>query len=415
MAPVVAASLIAGGASAASGLIGGFFGSSGTKYAAKKALQAQRETNAQNYKIWQEQKAHNIDMWNMQNQANIDMWNMQNEYNDPSAVMQRWLDAGVSPYMALGQMGGAGIASSAPQSATMAQSTPPTMQLPPPQAFESPLKAFVQGMRETALASSQIAIQSLQADNIKATTEATKIDNLWKPQINYENWDALHTQNSLNHLTQWIEYENRKETLRALRISNNIQQIDLDTQNEALRYMPAQTAVNFLSTLQGYANACVAGKISQAQYHKIFQEYSNAVKTGLNLDLKNDEQKMLNDVTRANTEWSRELLGDEKGFQAFVDAQESKMISNAISESFASQLDAVLNKTAYNIYSDDNSFSKLLRRISGIQRGNPKFGFGFKGGFKLGTKGKLDLSPFDILGLDVEGTNEISLEGNFGF
>jgi hypothetical protein len=340
---------------------------------------------------------------------------MQNAYNDPSAVMQRWLDAGVSPYMALGQMGGAGIASSAPQSATMAQSTPPTMQAPPVQAFESPLKAFVDSMRETALASSQIALQSKQGDNIDANTEGTIIDNLWKPQINYENWESLHNQNSLNRLTQWIEYDNRKETLRALRISNNIQQIDLETQNEALKYMPAQTAVNFLSTLQGYANAYVAGKISWAQYHKTFQEYSNAVKTGLNLDLKNDEQKMLNDVTRVNTEWSREILGDEKGFQQFVDAQESKMISNAISESFASQLDAVLNKSAFNIYSDNNGFSKLLRRVSGIQRGNPKFGIGFKGGFKLGSKAKLDLTPLDILGVDIEGSNEISLEGNFGF
>lgn len=406
----VSASILVGG-SVGSGILGFL----GQKHQSDNMLKATRETNEQNYKIWQEQKAHNVDMWNMQNQANIDMWNMQNAYNDPSAVMQRWLDAGVSPYMALGQMGGAGIASSAPQSATMAQSNPPTMQAPPPQAFESPLKAFVDSMRETALASSQIALQSQQGENIKADTEGKIIDNLWKPQINYENWESLHNQNSLNRLTQWIEYENRKETLRALQISNNIQQIDLETQREALRYMPEQTAVNFLSTLQGYANACVAGKISYAQYHKTFQEYSNAVKTGLNLDLKNDEQKMLNDVTRANTEWSRELLGDEKGFQAFVDAQESKMISNAISESFASQLNAVLNESAFNIYSGKNSFSKLLRRVSGIQRGNPKFGLGFKGGFKLGSKGKLDLTPFNILGLDVEGSNEISLEGNFGF
>lgn len=406
----VSASIL-GGVSVGSGILGLF----GTKYQSDNMLKATRETNEQNYKIWQEQRAHNVDMWNMQNKANIDMWNMQNAYNDPSAVMQRWLDAGVSPYMALGQMGGAGVSSSAPQSATMAQAQAPTMQAPPIQAFESPLKAFVDSMRETALASSQIALQSKQGDNIDANTEGTIIDNLWKPQLHYENWESLHNQNSLNRLTQWIEYDNRKETLRALRISNSIQQIDLETQNEALRYMPAQTAVNFLSTLQGYANAYVSGKISWAQYHKTFQEYSNAVKTGLNLDLKNDEQKMLNDVTRVNTEWSREILGDAKGFDEFVNAQESKMISNAVSEAFASKLDAVLNKSAFNIYSDDNSFSTLLRRVSGIQRGNPKFGLGFKGGFKLGGKGKLDLSPFDILGLDIEGSNEISLEGSFGF
>lgn len=42
------------------------------------------------------------DMYNLQRSDNIDFWNMNNEYNDPSAQMQRYRDAGLNPNLIYG-------------------------------------------------------------------------------------------------------------------------------------------------------------------------------------------------------------------------------------------------------------------------------------------------------------------------
>lgn len=80
----IAADLISAGGS----LIGGLFGSSGSHYAARKQLQAVRETNAMNHQIAQEN-----------NTFNEKMWNAQNEYNTPFSQRQRLEQAGLNPYL----------------------------------------------------------------------------------------------------------------------------------------------------------------------------------------------------------------------------------------------------------------------------------------------------------------------------
>ena len=85
-------------------LIGGLFGSSGQKSANAANLQATRETNEQNYKMFQEQLGWTTEMWNKNNQ-----------YNTPIAQMKRYQDAGINPYMALDNIsGGNADASSTP-------------------------------------------------------------------------------------------------------------------------------------------------------------------------------------------------------------------------------------------------------------------------------------------------------------
>ena len=80
------AGIIAGAGS----LIGGLFGSSGSHYAARKQLQAVRETNATNFQIAQQNNAFNERMWNLQN-----------DYNTPSAQRSRLEAAGINPYLML--------------------------------------------------------------------------------------------------------------------------------------------------------------------------------------------------------------------------------------------------------------------------------------------------------------------------
>lgn len=89
IAPAVGAAAITAGAH----LIGGLFGSSSSKYAAKAQLQAVRETN----------KA-NLDLAKYQNDWNVAQWNRQNAYNTPAMQRQRYEEAGINPYFALGNI-----------------------------------------------------------------------------------------------------------------------------------------------------------------------------------------------------------------------------------------------------------------------------------------------------------------------
>lgn len=76
--------------SGAGSLLGGIVSSSGSRYAARKQLQAVRETNAMNYQIAQQNNAFNEKMWNAQN-----------EYNSPIAQRLRLEQAGLNPYLML--------------------------------------------------------------------------------------------------------------------------------------------------------------------------------------------------------------------------------------------------------------------------------------------------------------------------
>lgn len=85
--------IISSGISSLGSLVGGLFGSSSSKYAAKAQLQAVRESN----------KA-NLDLAKYQNEWNVAQWNRQNAYNTPAMQRQRYEEAGINPYFALGNI-----------------------------------------------------------------------------------------------------------------------------------------------------------------------------------------------------------------------------------------------------------------------------------------------------------------------
>ncbi|AXF52724.1 MAG: DNA pilot protein [Microviridae sp.] len=155
MTPQLASSLATGGAS----LLGGIFGSA-------MSLRATRETNAQNYKIWQEQQQHNIDMFNMQNQANIDMWNMQNAYNDPSQQVARLSAAGLNPYLAMQGGNSAGVATNAPAAGQIQSPQAPQMQAPPSEAFDIGIGTAVDRALQAYSITSQSELNDANIRNI---------------------------------------------------------------------------------------------------------------------------------------------------------------------------------------------------------------------------------------------------------
>lgn len=89
MLPAIGAALISGGA----GLLGSVFNA----HAQNKNNQTQRD-------IAQMNNEYNYRMFNEQNQWNLEQWQRENEYNTPLAQRQRFEDAGINPYMAMGNM-----------------------------------------------------------------------------------------------------------------------------------------------------------------------------------------------------------------------------------------------------------------------------------------------------------------------
>lgn len=81
------------GINAFGNILGGLFGSSSAKAAAKAQLQAVRETNEANARLAQKQ-----------NDWNLEQWNRENAYNTPEAQRARYEAAGINPYFALGNI-----------------------------------------------------------------------------------------------------------------------------------------------------------------------------------------------------------------------------------------------------------------------------------------------------------------------
>jgi len=87
--------------------------SKASKYAANKNLESVQETNAQNYKIWQEQKDYDYTKWKEQL-----------AYNTPTAQRERLEAAGINPQLAMNNL------STGEATSNAGGQNPPTMEAP---------------------------------------------------------------------------------------------------------------------------------------------------------------------------------------------------------------------------------------------------------------------------------------------
>lgn len=155
--PHKSSALGAGIISGAGSLIGGLFSSGGSHYAARKQLQAVRETNQMNWQIAQQNNAFNERMWNKQN-----------EYNTPQMQRARLEAAGLNPYLML-DGGSAGIAESAPTADTSGTQVAPDIG----STIAGGYQAFGNSI---SAAASQIAQMSFQDDLQSANVAKTQAE-----------------------------------------------------------------------------------------------------------------------------------------------------------------------------------------------------------------------------------------------
>lgn len=317
------------------GLVTSAIGADGSKKAAEAQLQATRETNEQNYKIWQEQKEHNIDMFNMENQASIDMWNMQNEYNTPAAQAARLSGAGFNPYLALGGSNASGVASSAPQVGSISGASPPVMQTPDPSAFSSPWTYFAeQSVNSFAkLAQSVVPLAKVPSEiglndsgiglnkSIQGLNEAktwTETNYGWK--LVREQFKSTQLSNEFFERTSKLQERQMEVNLISTTAAAIGNMINNDIQSIILQYLPAHQYFQILETGTRIANMQRQGQLLDLDlstyYTRLFSQLAvdrsvvNANNAGARLDNANAYTRELhNRVTQAalTPEMAKEL------------------------------------------------------------------------------------------------------------
>ena len=179
---------------------GGLFANKGSDAAAKASLQATRETNAANLKLAQ-----------YQNDWNLAQWNRQNAYNTPLAQRQRYEEAGINPYFALGNIS-SGSAQSV-MSADMANQ----------QSGAEAYNLQAQGAQQLGSAiSSGVSNASAQFFNAQYQQEQTKA-------LQIQNTENLL---SMNKRVQGLEYGNQAKKMANELYNANMQSLMNITKNQ---------------------------------------------------------------------------------------------------------------------------------------------------------------------------------------
>lgn len=169
MGPLLGAAIGAAG-SVLGSLIGGGSQAAAQRRANETNLQIARETNAQNYRIFQEQQ-----------QFNENQFNRWLDYSTPAAQRQRYEDAGINPYMAVGQ-----LQNGTPSSALTSANSAPMQgaQVQPVQGLGDALQNSIE--RAAGVFSSIISSTS-DADLKGSQKTGTDIDNVTRGRQNEAN------------------------------------------------------------------------------------------------------------------------------------------------------------------------------------------------------------------------------------
>ena len=224
-------------------VVGGLMNLFGTSGANQTNLQATRETNEQNYKMFQEQLGFTQDMWKKNNQ-----------YNSPQNQRSLYEAAGFNPYLALGNM--------ASGEATMASSPSPNpMQVPHVEAPQ--IGSFIADSGRSYVDSviKRQQAESLGLDNkaklislrYKETNEILDLYNKRqdliskgvktesdRKQIEFLNAQINEKRTNLRYLDDYLKSRNDREREEANRTKNEADKAfyEAQTAQEILRWCP---------------------------------------------------------------------------------------------------------------------------------------------------------------------------------
>ena len=232
MNPQIGAALISGGASLLGGLFGGLSNKSQVDKANATNLQIARETNQQQYQMFQEQNAFNERMYNQ----------MQS-YNTPAAQMQRYQDAGINPYIAAGNVQTGNVQSSL-QSAQAPQLH--TAQVAPALGMGDAIQnSFTQiGNVVAQYAQNELALSQAQ----KNRAEAGWVDRLNGAQFNKMSAETNNLQQQGSLLG--LDYKMKSDTLGNYIKLSDLSVLNAEKTNEQLEVITQSARIeNALSNI----------------------------------------------------------------------------------------------------------------------------------------------------------------------
>lgn len=351
-------------------VVSGIAGLFGQRSANKAMLQANRETNEQNYRIWGEQKEHNIDMFNRENEAAINMWNMQNEYNDPSAAVQRLQAAGLNPYLAMNGSGAAGNASSPATSGTADPAQAPQMQMAPVQAFDSGIIRASQMFMDSLGGLADVQLKGSQK-------KGQDIGNEWAPDLN-ASYLALQDAQTKNHRADTgLKLEStkfQKELVEGQKLSNeyNRRTLDQRVKHEELRTVE-MSARNAGLMLDNKAKTICNQFLGAEKTYALMEQGQRIM--NLNMDFKT-KVKMLNVIYgKALSEIG---LNNVLSRQASANAEGQEQQNKAQAQIIPSMVEATVRANMVNSehsrmdlqnmnYGDPNgTLNKIIRSSRGV-------------------------------------------------
>lgn len=216
--------------------IGSFFGG---KSASDSNLQAQRETNEMQMKMFQQQMDYNRAAEDRARSYALEDFDMENQYNSAAAQRQRFEQAGLNPALMMQGQG----ASSGQIEATSASSAPSAPQLGAPvqQDYITPaMQQMVNGMIgfSQAQKNAEEAAGIASDTRVKAATEQLRIKQAFQ-----ENQKRIYELRSMKHLPKIKEMElkNLQEQNRILQDTNAV----LDMTQDAR--VKSQETMNYLN------------------------------------------------------------------------------------------------------------------------------------------------------------------------
>ena len=202
-------------------------------------------TNKANFQIAQMNNEYNERQLDKQIQTQWDMWNAENKYNDPSAQMERFRNAGINPYNAVGQISSGNASSMTPPTANTADTSGTQLMGTPMQTADF---SSLQGLRGVArnfidLINSQEETKGKQLDNQSKEIENTYKADMFKVEMYKKMLDSGLTKRQIKSFD--IENQFKPEMMSSeLQIRN--------TQNMYTRLQAQGQMIANLSSLQWY-------------------------------------------------------------------------------------------------------------------------------------------------------------------
>lgn len=247
--------------------------SQSTKNTNKTNLEIADRTNQANMDIAQMSNEYNMMMLDKQIEQQWEMWQAENEYNSPAAQKQRYLEAGINPYMA--DMD-AGSASSMTAPSAQAAVTPTmvgaTMQADPP------LEKFVAVMDTLANIASSVSgnyLAGTQIAGAKVSNYVAKESALSDIKLRRANADILgitagneKTRQNLNIAGQEIANESAYQQLLGHSMENMRAYTELQVLPQQLQYSLAHLSADLK---QKYLN----NELSRKEIERKIQEIRN--------------------------------------------------------------------------------------------------------------------------------------------